>query len=165
MAEKAEQGGINLVGVGAGDGMRAALYDDEVHVRDEAGQSLAGLVERQNPVGVTLDDQYRDVDLRQVGTEVGLPGRHAGDRRDGGHRDGHVKAGAVGLVADAVAAELVDVVEEVEESFQPGGSVSCGRLAEPVEQIGWYPVGVVRGLGQVRGIGPMSTARSIFSDP
>ena len=73
MAEEAEQGGFDLVRVGPGDGVRAALHDDELHIRDEAGQSLAGLVERQDPVGVTLNDQYRGVDLRQVGTKVSLP--------------------------------------------------------------------------------------------
>ena len=66
MAEEAEQGGVDLVRVGPGDGVRAALHHDEVHVRDQAGQSLPGLVERQDPVGVTLNDQYLDVDLRQA---------------------------------------------------------------------------------------------------
>ena len=63
VAEEAEQGRVDLVGVGPGDAVRTALDDDEVHVRDEAGQPLAGLVERQDPVGVTLDNQHRDIDL------------------------------------------------------------------------------------------------------
>ena len=107
------------------------------------GQSLAGLVERQDPVCVALDDQDRDVDLRQVGAEVGLPGRDALVGGDGRHRDGHVEAGAVRLVADPVPAELVDVVEVVEEALQPGGGVRRGLLPEPVEQVRRHPVGVV----------------------
>jgi hypothetical protein len=58
----------------------------------------------------------------------------------------HQVAGVVGLVADAVTAELVDVVEEVEEPLQPGGPVGGRRLPESVEQVGRHPVGVVRCL-------------------
>jgi hypothetical protein len=71
-------------------------------------------------------------------------------RKDGGHPDGHVEAGVVGLVADAIAAELVDVVEEVEEPLQPGGRIRRGRLPESVEQVGRHPLGVIRRLREVR---------------
>ncbi len=48
MTEEAEQGGIDLIGVDPGDGVRAA-FDDEVDVGDQPGQPLTGFVERQHP--------------------------------------------------------------------------------------------------------------------
>ncbi len=63
MAEEAEQRGVDLIRVGPGDGVRTALDDHEIDVGDQPGQPLAGLVERQDPVRVALDDQYRDIDL------------------------------------------------------------------------------------------------------
>jgi hypothetical protein len=61
MTEEAEQGRIDLIGVGPGDAVRAALDDDKVDVGDQPGQPLTGLVERQHPVRVALDDlHYED---------------------------------------------------------------------------------------------------------
>jgi hypothetical protein len=55
-ADEVEQGGVDLGGVGPGDGVRAALDDDEQHVLDQGGQPLAGLVQWQDLVRVALDD-------------------------------------------------------------------------------------------------------------
>src|SRR5215469_6463186 len=81
--DELEQGGVHLIGMGPGDGVRALVDTDELDVLDHAGQPLASLRVRQDPVVVALDHQHRDVDLRQVRPEVGLPGRdaaHDGDR-------------------------------------------------------------------------------------
>src|SRR5271154_6393557 len=64
-AQESEQCPVDLVGVGPGDGVRAALDDDELHVADQAGQPLAGVGVGQDPVGVALHGQHRDVDLGQ----------------------------------------------------------------------------------------------------
>src|SRR5580693_1188376 len=72
-AQEAEQGGVDLVGVGPGDGVRAALDHDEVRVLDQARQAAGGLVQGQDLVGIAVDDQHGHVDLRQVVTEVSGP--------------------------------------------------------------------------------------------
>src|SRR6266496_108008 len=122
-AQEVQQGGVDLAGVGPGDGVRAALDDDELDILDQAGQSLAGLVDRQDLVGVALDDEDRYVDLGQVVAEVGGPGADAGHRGGGRCGDGEVPAGLVGLVADQGAAQGVGVVEVVQESLHPGRGI------------------------------------------
>src|SRR3974390_2310740 len=119
LVQEAEQRPVDLVSVSPGDGVRTALDDDELHVVDQAGQPLAGIGVGQDPVGVALHSQYRDVDLGQVAAEVGLPGADARDRRRGGSGGGDVPAGLERLVADQGAAEYVDVVEVVEKPLHP----------------------------------------------
>jgi len=53
MTEEAEQGGIDLVGVGPGDGVRAALDDDEVDVGDQPrmARHMAAIVVTFGPTG------------------------------------------------------------------------------------------------------------------
>src|SRR5580658_10775237 len=70
-ADEVEQGGVDLGGVGPGDGVRAARDDDQLHVLDQAGQPPAGLVQRQDLVRVALHDQHGHVDLGQVVAEGG----------------------------------------------------------------------------------------------
>src|SRR3984957_1803809 len=69
--EEAEQGGVDLGGVGPGDGVRAAFDHDELRVLDQGGEPFAGLGQGQDLVGVALDDEDGDVDLGQVVAEVG----------------------------------------------------------------------------------------------
>src|SRR5271155_5352716 len=57
-ADEVEQGGVDLAGVGPGDGGRAAFDHDEPHVVDQGGQPLAGLVQRQHLVRVALEHQH-----------------------------------------------------------------------------------------------------------
>jgi hypothetical protein len=145
-----QQGAVDLVGVGPGDGVRAAVDDHHLQVADQAGQPFAGLGVRQDMVVIALDNQHRHVDLRQVGAEVGLPRRDAGHRRGGRGGRGEVPAGLVGLVADQRAAELFDVVEVVQEPLHPRGSILPGGLHEPVEQARRQALWVVERLQQER---------------
>ena len=124
--------------------------DDELQVVDQAGQPLAGLVQRQHLVCVALNHQGRHVDLGQVGAEVGGPGADAGHRGGGRGGDGEVPAGLPGLIADQGAAQSAGVVEVVQEALHPGRGVGRGGLGEPVEQAAGHPVGVVGRLQQVR---------------
>src|SRR5215831_16876783 len=84
-AQEVEQRGVDLAGVGPGDRVRAALDHGELHVADQAGQPLGGLVQRQHQVGIAVQHQYRHIDRGQVGAEVGGPGADAG-HRGGGRR-------------------------------------------------------------------------------
>jgi hypothetical protein len=78
-----------------------ALDSDEFHVRDEAGQPLAGLLEGQDPVRVALDDEDRDVDLRQAaGLAEGAAG-FAGVADECGDRIAAREQAADDLAADA----------------------------------------------------------------
>jgi hypothetical protein len=52
LGEEVEQGAVDLVVVGPGDGVRAAANNDQVHVVDQAGQPLARVGVGQYPVGV-----------------------------------------------------------------------------------------------------------------
>src|SRR5271166_2062585 len=112
---------IDLIGVRPGDRVRAAFDREQLHVRDEPGQTPACVRERQDPVSVALDYEHRNVDPRQVGTEVGFPRRDAGDCRDGGRCRRDVPACPVRLVAHQRAAENVHVVEVVQKALHPGG--------------------------------------------
>ena len=71
----------------------------------------AGGVNGQDAVLGPLHDEERDVDLREVAAEVGLPRGHTGQGGIGRRAGRHREAGVPGLGADAGAGELVDVVE------------------------------------------------------
>ena len=87
-AQECEQRSVHLVGVGPWDGVRAALDHLQLEVVDQAGQTLAGLVKRQDLVGVTLYHEYWYIDLGQVGGKSVV----------------HVGMQATAAVAEAVAA-------------------------------------------------------------
>ena len=70
-----------------------------------------------------MDEQGRYVDLREVAAEVGQPGVDAGVGRVGRRADGDDEAVLPGLVRDAGAGVLVDVVEVVEEVLEVGVAV------------------------------------------
>jgi hypothetical protein len=130
--------------------VRACVDLDEADVLDQPGQATAGGVDGQDAVLGALDHQNRDVDLGQVGTEVGQPGRNAGHAGVGRRPAGDVEARLPGLVADAGATELVDVVEVVEEVFEVGVPVGLRRRHETVEDALVDTLGVVVGLEQER---------------
>src|SRR5580704_2491476 len=121
--EEVEEGGVDDVGVSPGDVVRAALDRDERQVLDQGGQPGGGGRVGQDPVGVAVDEQGRDVDLGQVGAEVGQPRVHAGVGGVRGGADGDDEAVLPGLVADPGAAQHVGVVEVVQEVLEVGGPV------------------------------------------
>ena len=59
------------VAVGVGQRVGAAVVDLQHGAAIDLGGALAADVERHDLVVVTVDDQGRDVDLRQVRAEVG----------------------------------------------------------------------------------------------
>src|SRR5438093_205617 len=69
--EEPEQRAVDLVGVRPADVVRATLHGDDRHVRDEFAEPSGGGLERQDAVLRAVEDQRRDVDLRQVVAEVG----------------------------------------------------------------------------------------------
>ena len=74
VVDEAQQCIVDLVAVRPGDRVRPAFDHNEKELaRHQAGQTLAGVRERQDPVGVAVDDQHRHVDLGEVLAEVGLP--------------------------------------------------------------------------------------------
>ncbi len=95
-----------------------------VQIGDQRRQPRRGGVERQDPVLGAVDDERRDVDLRQVAAEVGQPGVDARVGRVRGRAGGDVEARLPGPVADPAAAEDVDVVEVVEEVLEVGVAVA-----------------------------------------
>ena len=100
------------------DVVRTALYRDERAIGNQRRKARRGRVERKDAVLGTVHDQHRDVDLRQIGSEVGQPGIDACVAREwrGAGRD--VEAGLPGAVADSGSTEDVDVVEAVEEVLE-----------------------------------------------
>jgi hypothetical protein len=91
---------------------------DDLAVRDEIGHPARGGLHRQEPVGVAVHDERRDVDLPQVVAEVGDPrgrARRGSDRRG---RRADVPAVAHDLLGDAVPERLVEVVEVAVELSQ-----------------------------------------------
>ena len=134
----------------SGRAWRAALVDLEHRTGDELGGPLAADLERDDLVVVPVDHQGRDVDLGQVGSEVG--GR---ERRDA------LVRGAVPtrhpLQPERVAEALVDVLVAVVPEERPVREVAVELgpvrgLAgpDPVEHVERQPLGVVVGLQHER---------------
>lgn len=88
--EEVEQRRIELLGVGGVEPVRATLDEREGAARDRLVGSLAGDLERHDPVRVAVEDKGRHGDLREVVPEVGAPERSVaveralrrGERRD-----------------------------------------------------------------------------------
>ena len=80
----------------------------------QGGQAVPGGATRHHPVPLPQHDQDRDGDAIQVSAEVFVPRRRAAQRRGRRYADGGVEAVLPGLVADAAAAEQVDVVVPVQ---------------------------------------------------
>src|SRR5438128_12661398 len=100
-----------------GDVVRTALDRDQRAIGDQRGKPRRGRVEREEAVLRAVHDEYRDVDLRQIGPEVGQPGIDARVAREwrGAGRD--VEARLPRALADPGAAEDVEAVEVVHEAL------------------------------------------------
>ena len=61
---------VDLLGVGPAQAVACAVDGDEAAALDELVGARAAGLDRQDPVGGTVQDQHRDVDLRQVVPEV-----------------------------------------------------------------------------------------------
>src|SRR5205807_9943962 len=85
VTEEREQRGVDLLGVGPADVVRAALNRDERAVRNQRWQPGRGRLERQDPVLSAVHDEHGYVDLGDVGAEVGQP---RADARVGGEGRG-----------------------------------------------------------------------------
>jgi hypothetical protein len=68
--EEAEERFVDLLVVRAADVVRATPDRHDRHVGDQCAESRGGRPERQDAVVVTVERQRRDVDLRQVLTEM-----------------------------------------------------------------------------------------------
>src|SRR6202035_1946390 len=95
----------------------SALDLDELDVLHQPREPAARGVYRQDAVFGALDDEQGHVDLGEVGAEVRQPARHARQGGVSGRTGGDLEAVVPSLVADAGAAELVDVVEVVKEEL------------------------------------------------
>ena len=118
LVEESEQRLVDLVGVRPADVVRAALDRDQLQVVDQCRQPLRGRLEGQDPIFRAVNDQRGHIDLRQVIAEVGQPGVDTRVGRIRRSARGQVEARLPGLVADSRPAELVDVVEVVEEVLE-----------------------------------------------
>src|SRR5690242_11066622 len=75
--EEIQQRLVDLYGMGPADTVRSAFDDHELRVVDEPGQALPRSVVRKNTVLITLNDQRRHVDFRQVTAKIGQPRSYA----------------------------------------------------------------------------------------
>src|SRR2546428_4004445 len=150
LAEEGEQRLVDLVGMGPGDVVRAAVDPYQPDVLDQVGEAVRGGVDGQDTVLGTVHDQHRYVDLGQVTAEVGLPGVHAGVRGVRRRAGRHDEARVPRLIADPGGGELVDVVEVVEELLEVGVPVldDCGL--DVGEDLAVDALGVVVRLQQER---------------
>src|SRR3954451_15073453 len=106
----------------------------------------------RRPVAVMGRNHERGhVDASQVFTEIFMPrcdARETG-RRGGAGRD--VPTGLDDLFAYTLFQQCVGVVEVLKETSEEGIPVGSDRLLNPREHAAIHPLGVVRGLQQVRG--------------
>ena len=92
----------------------------------------------------------RDVDLPEVGAEVGQPGADAGVGRERRGTDRNIEARLPGTVADPGAAEDVEVVEVVEEALEERVAILDDRRLDPFEDLTVDALRVVVGLEHER---------------
>src|SRR5262245_12152720 len=78
--EKVQERFVELFGVRPVETVRRVFQDDELAVLDRRLRPLPRHLERDDPIGVSVDDERGDVELREILPEVGQPGRDAGDR-------------------------------------------------------------------------------------
>ena len=80
LLQEVQQSAVDLVAVSPSDSVRTSVYDDQLQVLHQVRKKLARFFKRQDPVSITLDHQHGNVDVRQVGPEIGGPGGDAGYR-------------------------------------------------------------------------------------
>src|SRR4051794_35739186 len=104
LTEEREQCGVDFVGMRPADVVRTIFDRDERALGNQRRKPCRCRLERQDAVLGAVNDKYGNVDLRQVGTEVGQPGIDARIRGEwrGAGRD--VEAGLPCAVADSGAA-------------------------------------------------------------
>ena len=163
---KSARAALTWSAVRPGDGVRAAFDHDEGQAADQRGQPVAGELDGQDAVLVALDDQDRDVEAGDIGTEVGLSrsGRTP-PRRSARAGDGDVEAGLERLVGDQRAAVDVHVVKVVEEPLEPGRPVRLRGAANPSNIDGGTPRGCRRRRRSTAGSARSSTALLTRPDP
>jgi hypothetical protein len=110
----------------------------------------AACSDRQDPVGAAVHDQHRDVDLWQVGPEVGMPRRHAGDGPGRGCADRRVPGVPDGFGADPAAERLIEVIEVLVPLGEVGEPVGGQRRLDLIENLLRDAVGRLGSLQQVR---------------
>lgn len=115
--------------------MPSVWYYRTAAICQHDGQAVPAGVGPHYPVLSALHDHDRDGDARNIGPEVFLPcGRTALDRRRG-HLDSNMEAVLPGLVADAAAAEEVDVVVAVQVCLDRGRPVKSEFDEEVVDAL------------------------------
>ena len=75
--EERQQLPVDLFSMGPRQAVRPALDHREAATLDGLRRTLSASRERNNPVGVAVDDQCGHVDAREIPSEVGQPGRDA----------------------------------------------------------------------------------------
>src|SRR5215470_2902889 len=82
--EEAEQLVVHARRVRPDHAVGAPLHHDEADVPERRLQRERGGGQREDPVGFAVDDERRDVDVREALPEVGAPGGDAGEHRQRG---------------------------------------------------------------------------------
>ena len=115
--------------------MPSVRYHRAAGIGQHDGQAVPGCAGRHYPILSALHDQDRDCDAGNIGPEVFPPcGRTALGRRSG-HLDRDLEAVLPGLVADAAAAEEVDVVVAVQVCLDRGRPVKSEFDEEVVDAL------------------------------
>src|ERR1700722_17489339 len=78
LTEKMEQCRVDLFGVGPADVVWTALDRNKRAVGNQRRKPRRGHLERKDAIVGAVQDEHGNVDVRQVGAEVGQPGVDAG---------------------------------------------------------------------------------------
>ncbi len=124
--------------------MRPILHHHQAGALDQLGGSQSGRADRHNPVCVALNHQRGNVDTGQVLTEVLMPGGHAGETGGGGGRGCDVPARLHGLLADALAQQLIGIVEILEEFGEKGVAIRGDGFFYSIEDAGFDALRIIQ---------------------
>jgi hypothetical protein len=150
LAQKAQQPAVHFFRMRPCNAVRTIFHDQLARSFDEPGSGNAGGRDGENTVGIPLNHQRGHVDARQVFAEVFVPGCDACQAGGGGGAGCDVPVGLNRPLADALAQELVAVVEILEEAGEECLSIGGHGFFDPGKHAAVYAVRVVGYLEQIR---------------
>src|SRR5579871_221281 len=96
-----------------------------------------------------MNDQGRNIDLRNILAEVLVPGGHAGQTSRGGSNRSDIPAGLNRLLADPLSEILVGVVEVFEEIGEERVTVSAHLFLDSFENASINSFSIISSLQEV----------------
>ena len=123
--------------------MRPTGNDHELRSLDQSAGAPPGSVDRQDAIGIAVQNESWNSDTAEVGAEIFVPRTHTGDRRRGGASRRYVPTCLHRLIADSFPEQKIGVVEVLEELGKERKTVRGGSLFDTFENASVNALGIV----------------------